>query len=202
MEITSIKLKSKRNSNIFLAITDVGEFDLHSDIIVKNSIKVGNIKDDVFYLAVEESNKIIALNLATKYLGNRLKTERQIKDYLYKYEYNKSVVDYVVEKLKEYKIIDDKVYAETYIRTNPNFSKNKVKQKLLGFGVKVENMESELEEIDDFESCFRQAEKFVKNKVLDKPTIDKLIRRLLGQGYNWDSIKFVLNKLKCEIEYE
>ena len=200
MEIYSLKLKSKRNSNVFICETNLGAFDLHSDIIVKNNLKVGVFDDGVFHSSVEESSKMIAFNLASKYVGNRLKTEKQVKDYFYKYEYKKDVVDYVVNKLKEYKIIDDKNYAETYIRTNPNFSKNKLQQKLYGFGVKNENMENCIAEVDDFESCFRQAEKYLKNKVLDKQNLDKLIRRLMGLGYNWDTIKSVLNKLKCELE--
>ena len=200
MEITSLKLKSKRNANVFICETDVGVFDLHSDIIVKNGIKVGIVDDEKFRESVNQSAEIIAFNLASKYVGNRLKTEKQIKDYLYKHEYKKCVVDFVVDKLKEYKIIDDKIYAETYIRTNPNYSKNKVKQKLMGFGVKTENMEEELDVVDDFASCLKHAEKYLKNKNMDKQTLDKLVRRLAGLGYNWDTIKSVLYKLKYEMD--
>ena len=129
MEILSINLKSKRNTNIFIVSTDAGEFEMHSDIIVKNNIKLGLINDNYFFESVNESAEIIAFNLCVKYISSKLKTERQIKDYLYKHEYHKNIVDAVVEKLKNYKIIDDKMYAETYIRSNSNFSKNKVKQK-------------------------------------------------------------------------
>lgn len=202
MEILSIKLKSKRNANVFICETDCGAFEMHSDVIVKNGIKVGMFDDEKFYESVNQSSEIIAFNLASKYVGNRLKTEKQIKDYLYKHEYKKDVVDFVVNKLKEYKIIDDKVYVETYIRTNPNFSKNKVKQKLFGFGVKSESMDEELETIDEFSSCLKQAEKFLKNKIVDKLVLDKLVRRLSSQGFGWDTIKSVLNKLKYEIENE
>jgi len=200
MEIYSLKLKSKRNSNVFICETDLGLFDLHSDIIVKNSLKIGSVDNEVFNNCLEESSKMIAFNLASKYVGNRLKTEKQVKDYLYKHEYKKDVVEYVVNKLKEYKVVDDKNYAETYIRTNPNFSKNKLQQKLYGFGIKNENMENCIAEVDDFESCLKQSEKYLKNKILDKQTLDKLIRRLMGLGYNWDTIKSVLNKLKYEFE--
>ena len=198
MEILSLKLKSKRNANVFICSTDAGEFELHSDIIVKNGIKTGEFDDKKFYSAVKESADLIAFNLAAKYVGSRLKTEQQIKDYLYKKEYHKSTVDSVVEKMKEYKIIDDKIYAETYIRTNPNFSKNKLKQKLFSCGVKSENMDESLIEVDDEISCKKNAEKYLRNKVVDKQTIEKLIRRLQGMGYGWETIKLTLNYLKYE----
>ena len=198
MEIIGLKLKNKRNANVFICSTNIGEFELHSDVIVKSGIKVGEFDDVKFQTVVQESSELIAFNLAMKYVGSRLKTEQQIKDYLYKKDYHRSTVDVVVEKLKEYKIIDDKTYAETYIRTNPNFSKNKLKQKLFSSGVKSENMDESLVEVDDEISCRRNAEKYLRNKIVDKQTIEKLIRRLQGMGYGWETIKSTLNYLKYE----
>lgn len=200
MEILSLKLKSKTNANVFICSTNVGEFELHSDVIVKSNISKGTFDDEKFMLAVQESGELIAFNLATKYMSSRLKTEQQIKDYLYKKNYHKNTVDAVIEKMKEYKIIDDENYAESYIRSNPNFSKNKIKQKLFASGIKSNIVDECVETIDDEISCKKHAEKYLHNKVLDKPTIEKLIRRLQGMGYGWDSIKTTLNSLKYEVE--
>lgn len=199
MEIKKLKLKSKNNANIFIAETDQGEFELHSDIIVKAGIKIGQIEEKDFYSALDESSKLIAFNLCVKYIGAKLKTEKQIKDYLYKKDYKTNTIKAVLEKLKEYGIINDSTYAEMYIRSNSNFSKNKLKQKLRSFGVKDDNMDSFVEEIDDTPTCFRQAEKFFKNKDITKENIEKLTRRLASQGYNWDTIKIVLQKFKSEV---
>ena len=200
MEILSLKLKSKTNANVFICSTDVGEFELHSDIIVKCGIKVGEFDSEKFLLSVQESSEIIAFNLATKYISSKLKTEQQIKDYLYKKEYHKQTVDFVIEKLKTYKIIDDNNYAESYIKSNPNFSKNKLKQKLFSSGIKSQIVEESLTEVDDLTSCKKNAEKYLRNKAIDKQTIDKLIRRLQGMGYTWETIKSTLNYLKYEFE--
>ena len=200
MEIVSLKLKSKNNPNVFICSTDVGEFELHSDTIVKSGIKVGDFNDEKFYSSVQESSEIIAFNLATKYICSKLKTEQQIKDYLYKKEYPKSTVDAVLEKLKEYKIVDDKTYAEAYAKSNPNFSKNKLKQKLFLSGVKSNIVEDSLAEVDDLTSCKNNAEKYMRNKTYDKQTVDKLIRRLQGMGYNWEVIKSTLNYLQYNVD--
>ena len=200
MEIIGLKLKSKNNPNVFICSTDNGEFELHSDVIVKLGIKIGDIEEEKFFESVQESSEIIAFNLATKYISSKLKTEQQIKDYLYKKNYHKQTVEAVVNKLKDYKIIDDKNYAETYIRSKPNFSKNKLKQKLFASGVKSQIMDESLTEVDDLESSKKNAEKYLRNKVIDKQTIEKLIRRLQGMGYSWDTIKSTLNYLKCETE--
>lgn len=200
MEIISFKLKSKNNANVFIIDTSEGEYVLHSDIIVKNKIQKGVINDNIFFEAVDESSVLIAFNLATKYISSKLKTEQQIKDYLYKKDFHKNTVETVIEKLREYKIIDDKNFAESYAKSNPNFSKNKLKQKLFLVGVKSNVVDESLLEIDDYESCKVNAEKYLRNKVVDKATIEKLIRRLQGMGYTWDTIKRMLNYLKCETE--
>ena len=200
MEILNLKLKSKNNSNVFLCLTDNGEYQLHSDVIVKSGIKLGEIDEEKFYNSVQESNEIIAFNVATKYISSKLKTEQQIKDYLYKKDYNKPTIEEVIKKLKDYKIIDDKIYAETYAKSNPNFSKNKLKQKLFASGIKSNIVDDSLSEVDDLTSCKKNAEKYLRNKVIDKPTIEKLIRRLQSMGYTWDAIKHTLNELKYEVE--
>ncbi len=200
MEIINWHLKSKRNSNVFLVQTDKGEFDLHSDILVKANLKKGEVEENIFFDSVNESAILIAFNLATKYVAGKLKTEQQIKDYLYKKEFNKPTIEEVIAKLKEYKIIDDKVYAESYKNSNPNFSRNKLKHKLFSAGVKGDDMEKSLMDVDDEVSCLKNAEKFLRGKVIDKPTVDKLIRRLQSMGYNWGSIKHTLNQIKYEIE--
>jgi len=200
MKILNLRLKSKNNPNIFLCLTENGEFELHSDIIVKSGIKVSDLDDEKFFSAVQESSEIIAFNLATKYISSKLKTEQQIREYLYKKNYHKTTVESVIKKLKEYKIIDDKIYAESYAKSNPNFSKNKLKQKLFSVGLKSDIVDETLIDVDDVESAKKNALKFLRNKVLDKSTIEKLIRRLQGMGYNWETIKSTLNFLKCEID--
>lgn len=200
MEIISFKLKSKTNANVFVVDTSIGEFVLHSDIIVKHKIEKGVVNDNIFLDAVKESEVLIGLNLCLKYISSKLKTEKQIKDYLYKKEYHKQAVDQIVDKLKEYNVVNDEVYAESYAKSNPNFSKNKIKQKLMSVGVKNEITEQATLDVDDFTSCVKHSQKYMRNKVADKQTTEKLIRRLQGMGYNWDAIKHALNELKCEME--
>lgn len=199
MFIQTIKLK-KNKANQFTVTTPAGEFDFYGDVIVKNGIKTGEVADNVFYLSLDESAVLIAIEKATTYLSGRLKTEKQVKDYLYKQGYKSTVVKTVLNKLKDYNLVDDSVYAESYIRSNPNYSKNKLKQKLAGFGVKSDLADSLTQELTDETSCLKNAQKYLKNKTIDRVTIEKLTRRLLGMGYNWDTIKSTLNQLKFNEE--
>ena len=202
MLIQEIKLKTKNNPNVFAVSTDVGEFVLHSDAIVKFGIKIGEIDSDAFDKALQESAEIIAMNVTMKYISSKVKTEKQIKDYLYKKEFERPIIDKVIDKLKEYKIIDDKMYAEMYIRSNVNFSKNKIKQKLHSFGVKNDMVEDVTNNFDDLESCKYNAQKFMRNKENTKDNIEKLIRRLSYLGFNWDAISSVVNQYRSNNDWD
>lgn len=201
MIINSFNLKSKNNSNIFLVSTNSGDYILHSDVIVKYGLTLGEIDDNVFKRACEESEVLIATIVVNKYLNSRMKTEKQIKEYLIKKGFSKSSIEQVVKKLKEYKIIDDSEYAKSFIRSNANNSKLRLKKKLSQSGVDKNFIEQEMEYVDEFESCFNSAKKFFKSKDINKDNCEKLTRRLSYQGYSWETIKKVLNKL-TDIEFE
>lgn len=200
MKILSLKLKSKKDANVFVASTDIGEYDLFSEIIVKYSLGVGEIDDEKFKRAVKESMEKIAFNVAVKYASSKLKTEKLIRDYLYKKEFKKATILPVIEKLKEYGVIDDKIYMESYIKSNPNFSKNKLKQKLIMSGISKDLIDEKLNDLEDEDSCLTNAKKFLKNKIMDQKTREKLIRRLTYLGYSWDSINSVLKTLNFDEE--
>lgn len=200
MKILSLKLKSKKDANVFVASTDIGEYDLFSEIIVKYSLGNGEIDDETFKKTVKESMEKIAFNVAVKYASNKLKTEKQIRDYLYKKEFKKATILPVIEKLKEYGVIDDKIYMESYIKSNPNFSKNKLKQKLIMSGISKDLIDEKLNDLEDEDSCLTNAKKFLKNKIMDQKTREKLIRRLTYLGYSWDSINSVLKTLNFDEE--
>lgn len=194
MIIQSIKLKGK-NANIFVVTTDEGQYLLHSDIIVKFGLHMGEFDAEKFKLAEEESNVLIATNVALKLLNQHMKTEKQVKDYLYKKEYKSKTVNAVINKLKEYNILNDNNFAQSYIRSNPSFSKRKLKQKLQSFGIKEQDYSEDLCEIDELPACVHEVEKFLKNKLPSKENTEKLTRRLVGQGYGWDTIKQAMKNL-------
>ena len=94
--------------------------------------------------------------------------------------------------MKDYNIIDDKNFATMYIRSNPNFSKMKLKQKLISFGVNSSTIDELLSEVDEYEACLNSGRKFLKSKPIDEAVMDKLNRHLYSQGFMWETIKNVM----------
>lgn len=200
MYISNIKLKSPKNTNIFLVTVGENEYIFHSDIIVKYGLSNGSDIDDIkFNEAYQESEYLICLNKSIEYMASRLKTTKQLKEYLYQKGYKKPVIDKVILKLKEYSVINDESYATAFIKSNQDkLSKRNILNKLAQKGINKDICNETIEEIDDYEVCKKMAEKFMKSRELDKKNIEKLIRHLQYKGFDWDSIGKVLKNYNIE----
>lgn len=218
MKIISIKVKSSKTNQIFWVELE-GEadnrlqkyfvknkfnkpnlFELHSEVIVKYGLATNlEVEQDTFLKYLEESEYLIALNVATTYLASRLKTTKQLKDYLYKKEYKTNTINKVVDKLKEYKVLNDDYYAEMYINSNENkMTKRAMQNKLASKGIKKEDYEECLQEVNDRDLVVQIAQKFMRTKSHTKENYEKLVRHLSYKGFNFDDIKFALNHFKFE----
>ena len=162
MIIESIKLKSKKNANIFNVVADGNTFVLHSDAIVKFGIATNKeVEAGQFFKAVKESDYIICLNVATNYMGSRLRTLKQLKDYLTTKGFNYETINIVLEKLGEYKVVNDEEFSKSFIKVNSTkYSKKMIQQKLQQKGVKKQDFVESLQEIDDKETCVHFAKSF------------------------------------------
>lgn len=200
MKIDSIKLKSARNPNIFLVVADDNEYIFHSDVIVKYAFATGAEVDNTkFFEALDESDYTICLNKSMEYISSKLKTTKQLKDYLYQKGYKTHTINRVIDKLNEYSVLNDQNFAIAYIEANKEkLSKKAIKNKLQEKGVKKELIDNFLEDVEDCDVCQKMADKFLKNKEISKPTIDKLVRHLQYKGFGWEDISKVLQKLRYE----
>ena len=118
-KITAINPQERKKDrcNVFVD----GEFfvALSLETILKNRLKAGvEIDKHDLDLIVFEGQKADALILSINYVSKALKTKKQVKTYLLGKGYPEKVVWYCVDKLVEYKYIDDEEYAKRYIEGN------------------------------------------------------------------------------------
>ncbi len=200
MLIKSMKLKSPKNTNIFLVAVGDNEYVFHSDVIVKYDMSVGkDIDNKTLFQLLDESDYIICLNKSMEYISSKLKTTKQLKDYLYQKGYKTNTINRVIDKLNEYQVLNDNNFANAYIDANSaRLSKRNLQNKLAEKGIKKDVSSILLQDINDDEVCKKMADKFMKNKEYSKPNIEKLIRHLQYKGFDWDSISKVLRNFNIE----
>ncbi|MGN1222567.1 MAG: RecX family transcriptional regulator [Christensenellales bacterium] len=191
------KQKKDERYNLYLD----GEFfsGIEPDIIVKYSLKNGQEFDkDKIVNIVLESESFNAFNKALKYISKSMKTQGEMEKYLLSKGFNADVVKIAIDKLIEYKYIDDEKYIETYVQFYKNeCGKQKIKQALLSKKLDEELIEKYLSysEEENLEKICQLIKKYSKNKDLDYNEKIKIKRRLFSKGYSVEIINKAFNNL-------
>lgn len=142
----------------------------------------------------------IAFDKCLNLLGKSMKTSGQVKDYLRQKGFNERVALNVMNKLKEYKYVDDYAYTAAFVAQNKS-SKGlfRLKREMALKGISEEIIDAVLStqgDEDESENAFYLAERFTKGKCLDVKSLARLNRHLLSRGFGFDTINTVVNRLK------
>ena len=164
MIVTEIKQRGKSES-YYISFDDITYGTLQLETLVKNHIKLGSEFDEEQLKAIkEQDDNLTCFSRALKYISSRLKTEKQMREYLHGLNYCQSAIDKAIKKLKDYGYINDEYYAKTFAEV---YSKTKgkkyLKRELAQKGIKKDFVENILEDIDDTTSCKLLCEKKTKN---------------------------------------
>lgn len=198
-QITKIEVQTKDKTRANLYVDEEFFCGISVELVVKLGLKKG-MEIEMSYLEeiVLEDEKSKAMNKAVKYISSSLKTTKQIADYLKKKEYGESTISYVVEKLIEYKYVDDEAYVKAYVSTFSNkYGKNKLKVSLKGKGINEEIIDKVIDGGEELKDSLRDVgDKYMRNKQPTREVLAKLGRFLFSRGYSWDDIKVYIDDLK------
>lgn len=199
MQITKIEFQKKHDDRANLYIDDEFYAGVSVELVLKEQLKKGmEISKETLDELILEDEKGTAFSKSVKYLSSTLKTEKQIRDYLRKKEYNPNTIDYVIDKLNEYKYLDDENYARSFVLTYSNkYGKLKLISALKSKGISDKIIDNVFSEDLEIKSNIRSvADKYLKNKELNAQTYLKLSRFLYSRGYEFDEINRIINEIK------
>ena len=198
MIITEIKKQTKNNNRFNIYLDGQYYCGLNAETIVKNNLKTGmDIEKETLDNLQLESEKTTALEKLVNYMGSRLRTEKQLWDYLKGKGYAEATCNYCMEKLKEYNYINDAQYVNSFIQVN----KNKKGKKLLAYELKQKGIDDKLLDTsfedyeNDLESIKLIALKYLKNKDLSKENFQKAYRHLMSKGFESSEVLKILNQI-------
>ncbi len=160
------------------------------ETVMKHRLKVGvEITEQELSQVQMESEKAVALDKAMTYLSRAPKTKKEVARHLAQKGYLQGVIDYVMEKLCDYRFVDDGAYAKQYVQSAKNKKGARlIRAELLRKGAESEAVESALEELDDqSQSATAVAQKYLRGKEKSKENKAKAYRYLLSRGYDYDT---------------
>lgn len=206
--ITSIEVQKKNKDRVNIFINNEFSFACSNELIYSHGLKKGlQVEPKSLEEVVKADEYIKGKTAALRYIERAMKTKKQVEDMLYKKEMSEETVSRVIEFLKNYSFIDDKRYAESFIKQKLKESgKNKIKYDLLKKGIDEELIKELLDKVsseDESTVALTLAEK--KVRILGKSERDKgkllgkVTKYLLSKGYTYDLINQVVNKVALTI---
>ena len=193
--ITKIETqKNKSRVNIF--VDDSFFCGLNKETAVIFGLKENKeVDEEKLKVAIFESEVKSAFEKSLDYLGRRMYTKKELIERLTQKGYIKEVAERVIEKLEEYRYIDDKLFAKQFFQSNGHLSKRVIQGKLIQKGVANDIISDIIEERtgeSELELCLLQAKKYLKSKeVNDIKDIQKMQASLARKGFDFDTIKKV-----------
>ncbi|OJF92641.1 recombination regulator RecX [Alkalibacterium sp. 20] len=195
--------KAKNRFNVY--VNDEYAFAVDDSLLIKYRIVKGKEldKETIEELKVKgEMGK--AYQAALHHLNFKMRTEKEIREYLAKKDYEQ--IDGVIEQLKEHGLIDEKAYAKSFVRTNFQLKTEgpkKIERSLYAKGLTPDEIAYGLIEYSD-EDQLENAKKLTEktlNRQHDKSNreIERKIReQLMVKGFDREIISQVLEDMTLE----
>lgn len=182
-------------------------FDNKKELILYESVIIDT---NLLYkkeITNEEYNNLVSLNnyqdiynKVIKYIGIRLRSKKEITDYLKKMDLSTEVVDDILNKLITNKYIDDERFSQAYIKDKYNFSNNgpyKIINELVKLGI-----DKDIAYTYTFDIITNEEEKI--NKLINKYVKsdkkhdwyylrNKIYNNLINLGYSKEIVISILN---------
>lgn len=212
-KITDIKTNKRNKERVSIFVEDEFVLACSDELVYKRSLKIGDEIDVTVLKEIAKEDEFVkAKDRAYRYLERTYKTEKEVKDYLSKKEYDDGVIERVILVLREYNLTDDYRYAEIFIKSKIKTNGlRKITFDLERKGISKEIIRDALNEtvIEDNsvkeveeEKCFNIGLKkynLLKKREDDKFKLkSKLFSFLAGRGYDFDLINSVTEKILSE----
>ena len=200
MKITQISAQQKNKDRFNIFIDGEYSFSVSTETVYKFYLKTGKeLSEEEITAIKEDGERTSALNRATEYLSKAYKTRKQVKDYLLKRGFSDDAVYYAVSRLTETGYINDSEYARRYFETaSKNQGKKLSAYKLMAKGVRKDVIDEAYEKaaVPSKENAAAVAEKYMRNKEINKENLAKTYRYLIGRGFSYDEASEAISAFK------
>lgn len=203
MKITSIESQKNSSDRVNIYLDGNFAFGISIEILYKYSLEKDTEIDEEYIenvLKAEEKNE--AINYALNFLNFKWRTEKEIRDKMLLKGYDEEIIQETISYLKEQKLIDDRRFAEGFVKDKINFNKlgkYRLKNELYNKGISGDIIDEVLSENCDDE--LERAMELGRKKLPSYKNDDKnaIYRKLGGflqrKGYSYDCISKVMREL-------
>ncbi len=198
--IVIISIVGKRNTDsCFINLSNGESILCNIDLVAKYYLGRGKVIDEQLQGQLIADQRFIEVKKAAyRFATYKPRTRHQIADKLKQKGFEKTEIDYGIEFLKQFGIVDDAKFAMDFIRNKTklkSYGISRIKIELRKAGVKEEYIDSAITAEYPLENVFELAIqagtkklRMLQNKPIEKQK-NSMVQFLVRQGFSWDVIK-------------
>ena len=206
--VTSITRQKGSQNRVSIFLDDKYGFGLSLDVVHEFNIHKGQQLTAQEISIINEFELFHkAANTVLRYVSYRPRSESEIRTRLRRQKYENALIDKIMDKLKQQRVIDDLSVAEFWKDSREFFSprsKRLIKLELRRKGVTDEIAERTTSDVDDQAGAYKAAQKKANSmKSLEFDRFQKkLFSFLHNRGFGYHIIRPVIEKVWAELGRE
>lgn len=197
MKITAIKAAVKTPGRVNVFVDETYSFSLDESQLLGSGVVVGKEYSEADIEALKEESAFgKAYARALDYILRRPRSEKELRDYAFRKQWEPELRDRVIAKLSEKGYLDDETFAASWVRhraMGKPMSQRKLCLELQQKGVASDIIEKALAEDETFDEN-AALKKLIEKKRTRYSDEQKFIAYLVGQGFRYDKIKQALEE--------
>lgn len=207
--VTKISQQKRTAHRFNIFINDEYAFSVSEDVYINFQLYKGKELTDEEIERIQQADDVQrAYAVAINYLSYRMRTEAEIRTHLREKELAPDVIDRAIARLYDEQLLDDFIFAETFVRDRMNRSTkgpNVIRQELSQKGVDRTLIDDALQvytKEKQFDKAFELGQKEAK-KTSRRPLQrrkDQMRARLLRRGFTKDVVFPVVDQIDFPVD--
>lgn len=212
--ITAITYQKHDKLRASVFVADEFAFGVNVATIEKFRFRKGDELDAILLEKLKDFDTgVSAKRIATKFLGTRRRTEKEVHEKLRQEKFDNDLIQKVTLDIKQAGLIDDEAFARAFVhdkRITKPVSSRQLSVELRKKGVAKNIIEDVLGEADEEETegdramnaATKKWDQLLRRETDERKRKQKLIAFLGSRGFEYIMIKDVLRKLNADISEE
>ncbi|WP_204557861.1 recombination regulator RecX [Bacillus ectoiniformans] len=205
MLITKVSIQEKRKDRYNIFINEKYEFSVDESVLIRFDLKKGKELSRDELVAIERQDHVRkGLNMAIHYLSLRMRSEKEVADYLSKKEVEPEGIREIIATLYRLSYLNEAQFADAFVKTQINTTDKgpkTIERELKEKGLTDDLIEESLQSFDfdkQLEKAVHIAEKYRKKNKKESLMIQKqkIQQALVRKGYSWNVINEALEQLE------
>lgn len=203
MKIEKIKKIGKKYK---ILLSDGSEIKTYDDVILNYGLLYNKTIDNDLLNKINNDNNYYEIYYKTvNYITKRLRSEKEINEYIDKNKVTKKDKEKLIKKLKEINLINDLNFTKAYIADKINLSNDgleKIKKNLLAHDIPIDIIDNEIVKVDN--NCLQEKlKKLIIKKVKNSKYTGyklkfKIVNELINLGYSQSDILEVYDTIDLD----